>query len=232
MSSSFFRSESGRFASAAVATLLLAALLQLWLAQGDWTGLLALLPCALVLLFWVRRLVPHARLLGAVQALMREVAHGHLGQRMTDIQPGTELHAVCWQMNDMLDQLEACFREQATALSYAADAKYFRFGQSTGLRGAFQLSLLAMNESLKNMEEKVRQEQGVAQEKALAQEREQRIASENLRIRNALDKCSTNVMIANADLEIIYMNETVAAMMSRNEAELRKVLPGFEARKL
>jgi methyl-accepting chemotaxis protein len=57
-------------------------------------------------------------------------------------------------------------------------------------------------------------------------------ARTNLRIRNALDKCSTNVMIANADLEIIYMNETVTAMMQRNESELRKVLPQFDARAL
>jgi methyl-accepting chemotaxis protein len=57
-------------------------------------------------------------------------------------------------------------------------------------------------------------------------------ASTNLRIRNALDKCSTNVMIANADLEIVYMNETVTAMMQRNEAELRKTLPQFDARSL
>nr|WP_217808654.1 methyl-accepting chemotaxis protein [Derxia lacustris] len=55
---------------------------------------------------------------------------------------------------------------------------------------------------------------------------------ENLRIRNALDKCSTNVMIANAANEIVYMNETVAQMMVANEAELRKVLPQFNARQL
>jgi methyl-accepting chemotaxis protein len=57
-------------------------------------------------------------------------------------------------------------------------------------------------------------------------------ARTNLRIKNALDKCSTNVMIANADNVIVYTNETVSAMMLRNEAELRKSLPNFDARKL
>ncbi|MDH5206955.1 MAG: methyl-accepting chemotaxis protein, partial [Hylemonella sp.] len=57
-------------------------------------------------------------------------------------------------------------------------------------------------------------------------------AASNLRIRNALDKCSTNVMIADANNDIIYMNETVTAMMQRNEADLRKVLPQFEVRNL
>ena len=57
-------------------------------------------------------------------------------------------------------------------------------------------------------------------------------ARTNLRIRQALDKCTTNVMIANADNDIVYMNETVQKMMQRNEAGLRKALPQFEARKL
>jgi methyl-accepting chemotaxis protein len=57
-------------------------------------------------------------------------------------------------------------------------------------------------------------------------------ANSNLRIKNALDKCTTNVMIADVDLNIVYMNETVTAMMQRNESELRKSLPHFDARKL
>ena len=59
-----------------------------------------------------------------------------------------------------------------------------------------------------------------------------RAARTNLRIRQALDKCTTNVMIANADHKIIYMNETVTAMMKGNEAELQKTLPHFDTNKL
>jgi methyl-accepting chemotaxis protein-1 (serine sensor receptor) len=55
---------------------------------------------------------------------------------------------------------------------------------------------------------------------------------ENTRIRNALDKCSTNVMIANDSNHIVYMNDAVTHMMQRNESELRKALPQFDARKL
>ncbi|MCX7273234.1 MAG: methyl-accepting chemotaxis protein [Burkholderiales bacterium] len=54
----------------------------------------------------------------------------------------------------------------------------------------------------------------------------------NLRVRNALDNCSTNVMIANSSNEIVYMNGTVTEMMTRNDAELRKVLPQFDSRRL
>ncbi len=69
-------------------------------------------------------------------------------------------------------------------------------------------------------------------EELATRERELTLAAENLRIKNALDKCSTNVMIANGDCEIVYMNESVAAMLGENEAELRKSLPHFDARKL
>jgi methyl-accepting chemotaxis protein-1 (serine sensor receptor) len=71
-----------------------------------------------------------------------------------------------------------------------------------------------------------------ATEELAARQREQALAAENLRIKNALDKCSTNVMIANADCEIAYMNESVTEMMKENETELRKNLPQFDARKL
>ena len=57
-------------------------------------------------------------------------------------------------------------------------------------------------------------------------------ANTNMRIRNALDNCSTNVMIADAANNIVYMNDTMVAMMRGNETELRKSLPHFDASKL
>jgi methyl-accepting chemotaxis protein len=60
-----------------------------------------------------------------------------------------------------------------------------------------------------------------------AQEREQKMAAENARVKQALDSCSTNVMIADADGQIIYTNDSVMTMLRRNETELRKSLPQF-----
>ena len=61
---------------------------------------------------------------------------------------------------------------------------------------------------------------------------ERRIADENLRIKNALDNVSGNVMIANNEREIIYMNTAVGDMLTKAEGELRKSLPQFDARRL
>jgi len=92
-------------------------------------------------------------------------------------------------------------------------------GQDVVLKAGDTTSLLAsMGKMQRDLKERI--------------EAEQRIAAENLRVKNALDKAESNMMLADANLNIIYMNETVMAMMSRNEAELKKVLPNFDSRRL
>nr|WP_256574393.1 methyl-accepting chemotaxis protein [Pseudomonas sp. HAR-UPW-AIA-41] len=63
-------------------------------------------------------------------------------------------------------------------------------------------------------------------------ERELALAAENARIKIALDNVSSNVMIADNERNIIYMNHTVKAMMQNAESDLRKVLPSFDAGRL
>ena len=58
------------------------------------------------------------------------------------------------------------------------------------------------------------------------------LSSENLRIKTALDSAKTNVMVADADYNIVYMNETMVDMMRTNEAALKTVLPRLDASKL
>jgi len=60
----------------------------------------------------------------------------------------------------------------------------------------------------------------------------QRVADESLRVKIALDNVATNVMIADNDLNIIYLNKSVNAMLQNAEADLRKALPNFTASKL
>ena len=232
MKPSFFQSESGRFV-AGVAALGVAGLLgMLFFAAVNPLVCLWLAPGAVLLGVWAVRLRTNTLLLGQVQAVAQAVSQGRLEMRLTHIDPRCEFNTLAWDLNDMLDQLEACFREQRTALHYAAQGKYFRRSQEAGLHGEFLLSQQASNASLKNLEEKTLREQEQVAEKQARYEVELRVAAVNTRIKNALDKCSTNVMIADPQFDIIYMNETAQAMMSRNEAELRKVLPQFDAARL
>ncbi len=63
-------------------------------------------------------------------------------------------------------------------------------------------------------------------------ERERAIAAENSRVRHALDKASTCVVLADAEHRIIYLNEVAQTTFERQAAELRSSLPAFDASRL
>ncbi|CTP88452.1 methyl-accepting chemotaxis sensory transducer [Xanthomonas translucens pv. poae] len=52
---------------------------------------------------------------------------------------------------------------------------------------------------------------------------------ENLRIRTALENVTANVMIADAERNIVYVNKPLARMLSAAQDDLRRELPGFDA---
>ncbi len=56
--------------------------------------------------------------------------------------------------------------------------------------------------------------------------------AENGRIRQALGNVNSNVMIADNDLNIVYMNDAVTELFREAETDIRKDLPGFDASKL
>lgn len=55
---------------------------------------------------------------------------------------------------------------------------------------------------------------------------------ENFRVKQALNSTSSNVMLADNDRNIIYMNKAVEAMLKRVEPDLRKALPQFSVDKV
>jgi methyl-accepting chemotaxis protein len=54
----------------------------------------------------------------------------------------------------------------------------------------------------------------------------------NAAFKGALDNVTTNVMVADTQNNIIYMNNTVRAMMSEAQSDIRKDLPGFDVNRL
>jgi methyl-accepting chemotaxis protein len=80
----------------------------------------------------------------------------------------------------------------------------------------------AVADSFKRLRDKLRQDV----------ERISAEANENLRIRIALDHVSANVMIADGERRIIYVNKAVEAMFRNAQADIRKELPDFDAGRL
>lgn len=56
-----------------------------------------------------------------------------------------------------------------------------------------------------------------------------RRADEAQRIRRALDVATTNVMVADRDLDIVYANRALLDMMKAAETDIASALPGFDA---
>lgn len=68
---------------------------------------------------------------------------------------------------------------------------------------------------------------------SLKAEKEQAdLAASNSRIKQALDVCDTSVMMADEDLNIIYLNQAVEKMMQGRESIIREQLPNFSAKGL
>jgi methyl-accepting chemotaxis protein len=61
---------------------------------------------------------------------------------------------------------------------------------------------------------------------------ERSFAAENTRIRQALDKASTSVVLADEHHQIIYVNETAKSSFARNAQEIKASLPDFDPARL
>lgn len=109
-----------------------------------------------LLLYTVLRL-QHA--LGRITARMHEAAKGQLEGRITGIKKGAATAEVSWALNDLLDQVEAYFRETNAAFEHAQKGHTYRKAMTAGLHGAFRQSLERVNVSVEAMAESRRLEQ-------------------------------------------------------------------------
>ena len=69
-------------------------------------------------------------------------------------------------------------------------------------------------------------------EELAEREREQQLLQENTRIREGLDNVSTSVILADNENTIVYVNQSMVAMLSQAQEQIRNEIPGFNARAL
>src|SRR5581483_1564375 len=117
----------------------------------------------------------------------------------------------------MVRSLSRRLRQAVDAFARIADGEY---DNSLDTRGRDEASQVLR--ALQQMQSRLRSQI----------EAERASAAENTRIRQALDKASTSVVLANASHEIIYANETALATFAAGQNEMRKSLPQFDARHL
>jgi methyl-accepting chemotaxis protein len=157
MKNSSFRS-SASWQVAILNALLLASVASTWfLHDSDWRELLGLFVMVAIglgsSLYYLRRTTAMLAPLHEIGRIADEISHGKLDSRIIHIHQTGELGMVCWQFNDMLDQLETCFREQRTAIACASAGNFFRHTLPTGLHGVFREALEQTNQSLDHLAE-------------------------------------------------------------------------------
>ncbi|MEB0140738.1 MULTISPECIES: methyl-accepting chemotaxis protein [unclassified Undibacterium] len=125
--------------------------------------------------------------------------------------------ALAWTMIHMV--ISQVGQEPSEVVEFAAKVSSGDFSSSLKLRDNDLTSIAANLQSMVgNL--KMRMEETAS------------VARESLRIKIALDNCATNVMIADVDRNIIYMNKSIVDMLSAAESDIRKALPGFSVAKL
>ncbi|MFA7398935.1 MAG: methyl-accepting chemotaxis protein [Sideroxydans sp.] len=139
-------------------------------------------------------------------AVIHEVAEGKFNSRVTGIPDSQdEISLLCWDVNDMLDQLAAFFREQETSFRSNLHGDFSRNAMNSGMHGGFKKGLTNQNILLEGM---------TAQKRA---------AMRNRILSNAhslnTDNLLKNLVSSQADLKSITDNMSALAALSRRTRE-------------
>jgi len=153
--------------------------------------------------WWVRRwLAPLTQLNSVILA----VAQGRFNNRITGMSDQDEIGMLCWNVNDMLDQLGAFFREQETSFRANLNGNYSRVAMNGGMHGGFRKGLANQNVLLEGM---AQQKKGAMRDNLLSK-------AHKLNTHNLLKNLAFN----QDDLKIITDNmEALARLAQRNSED-------------
>lgn len=137
--------------------LILATIVGAWLLHGfDWL-LLGFLLLGVALSAWGQvRVRSWLAPLAQLDDITSQISSGRFDRRITGIAGSDEIGRLCWNMNDMLDQLETYFREEATTFRLHVAGKFHRKPFPTGLHGGFRKGLESHDVLLDGMAERQR----------------------------------------------------------------------------
>ncbi len=143
--------------------------------------------------------------LAQLNTVIAGVAQGHFNARITGVSDQDEIGMLCWNVNDMLDQLGAFFREQETSFRANLAGHYNRVAMNGGMHGGFRKGLANQNILLDGMAE---QKKGAMRDNLLSR-------AHHLNTQNLL----SNLTFNQEDLKIITDNMAVLARMAQRNSE-------------
>lgn len=86
-----------------------------------------------------------------VAVTMKEIEEGHMESRIVNIDEHGELRALCWNTNNMVDQLEVYMRDSYAVIEALSQDRYYRTVQDSGLKGTFKRSAEYINQNVEKM---------------------------------------------------------------------------------
>jgi len=137
--------------------------------------------------------------------VIRSVAQGSFNKRITGVSDTDEIGNLCWNVNDMLDQLGAFFREQETSFRANLAGDFHRVAMNGGMHGGFSKGLSNQNILLGGM---VEQKKGAMRNNLLSK-------AHHLNTHNLLSNLASNQQ----DLKIITDNMEALAKLAQRTSE-------------
>jgi methyl-accepting chemotaxis protein len=143
--------------------------------------------------------------LAHLNSLIADVAHGRFNNRICGFSDKDEIGQLCWNVNDMLDQLGAFFREQETSFRANLAGNFHRVALNGGMHGGFRKGLANQNILLDGM---ARQKKGAMRDNLLSK-------AHHLNTQNLLSNLASN----QTDLKIITDNMAALANLAQRNSE-------------
>ncbi len=159
----------------------------------------------------------------ALLAISHEALHGALEQRLSELNARRQLGAGVTVAALTLALLMAWLTFRSLAVPLRHSVQVFdriaagRYDSAIEVRGTDEGSQVLL--ALRHMQQEI----------GARLEAERAEAAENARIRHALDKASTGVILADSSHRILFMNDTALQTLTRAEPEIRKSIPEFTA---
>ena len=116
----------------------------------DWIRVLNLLNFAIAWAIFVNIRKVQSRI-HTVADVMKEIEQGHMETRITNIDDHGELRTLCWNTNNMIDQLEVYLRDTDAVIDAISRDRYYRTVQSSGLKGSLRRSAESINQNVIKM---------------------------------------------------------------------------------
>jgi methyl-accepting chemotaxis protein len=167
----------------------------------------------LVLILSVRGQMNEAALVQRMNKVLSGAANGVLEPRVTNIRNSGPLADCAWSLNEVLDQVEAVFRESLTVVSRMSAGNFSRQPQPAGLKGIYPQVLLKMAEAQHSVSRTVKELRAAMG--AMAE------GDFSVRLDTSKDQGEYKLILENAQLAIGSLDEVLGDVVRVMDAMVR-----------